>query len=461
MATAKELAKALSKQRLAEILADAAATDDALNERIKLELLGDQTTAIATEIKTRIRHATRPRKNYVRYGESFAYGARCHELVEAIEERLLPLDPDQALAVAYYLLQRDEVVFEQVDDSGGDVGEAFMAGARVFVKAAANARDRDRLFHATLDCIRRNGYGVRDPIHKACGRFLRPEEFAALLEALREDWLNDDLEASKQSRAFNYTYAASSSGDPDLYREVLLRVQSGNLHDHDHLKLAQLHAAREEWETALQLLDEVTECPAWKYEMDALRVEAWSQTGREAEVTALHRHNFSVLPSRSTYEQWLAALPPTARSSARLEAIDLAAHAHRYAESSLTFLLEVGETERAAQDVEAHVEHLSGGRWDVLPGLARRLEKAGHATAASLLYRLLLEDILDEARSSAYRHAALDGKALDRLAPRAEFGPPHESATGFRARLTERHRRKSSFWRELGEDPGKGSASAQ
>ena len=69
-----------------------------------------------------------------------------------------------------------------------------------------------------------------------------------------------------------------------------------------------------------------------------------------------------------------------------------------------------------------------------------------HPVAATILYRALLDDILDRARSPAYGHAARYLEKLDALAALGDAArsiDPHET---YRAAVAKKHRRKSGFW---------------
>ncbi len=84
----------------------------------------------------------------------------------------------------------------------------------------------------------------------------------------------------------------------------------------------------------------------------------------------------------------------------------------------LSFLMQIDEIDRAAVWAQRHIDRLSGRYWEILPQYAHTFE-ANHPLVATLLYRKLLDDILETARSKAYHHAA------DYWHKLAELAAPH------------------------------------
>jgi hypothetical protein len=66
--------------------------------------------------------------------------------------------------------------------------------------------------------------------------------------------------------------------------------------------------------------------------------------------------------------------------------------------------------------------------------------------AANLLYRRLVESVLDRASSTQYPHAARDLISAMRVAARVPPGAAIESGATYLARLRKQHGRKHGFW---------------
>jgi hypothetical protein len=105
----------------------------------------------------------------------------------------------------------------------------------------------------------------------------------------------------------------------------------------------------------------------------------------------------------------------------------------------------LGEVKDYAADlVRTRYGALDGGRYEVLEPAAQQLE-AKEPFAAVLLYRKMIEFILDRGRSSHYANAAIYLRRCETLAasiPDWQGELPHEA---YVARLRQLHSRESDF----------------
>jgi hypothetical protein len=88
---------------------------------------------------------------------------------------------------------------------------------------------------------------------------------------------------------------------------------------------------------------------------------------------------------------------------------------------------------------------LLGRHYEALVAAAETLEP-DHPMAATILYRALLDDILNRARSPAYGHAARYLEKLDALAAHGDAASSIDPHHAYRAALSQKHGRKSAFW---------------
>jgi hypothetical protein len=72
--------------------------------------------------------------------------------------------------------------------------------------------------------------------------------------------------------------------------------------------------------------------------------------------------------------------------------------------------------------------------------------EADHPKAATILYRVLLNDILDRAHSPAYGHAPRYLAKLEVLAAHEDASGKIEPHRTYRAKLAKKHARRSHFW---------------
>lgn len=193
----------------------------------------------------------------------------------------------------------------------------------------------------------------------------------------------------------------------------------------------------------------------------SLEARILDATGDGSAAQALRWRCFEARLSADILREYLKQLPD-------FEDIEAEDRAHVFAlersdpEVALQFFLDWPRLDLAAQLITAHPHRWDGGDWHILPKVAGLLEH-DHPLAATILYRSLLDNILDRARSKAYGHGA---KYLGKLAVLAREtdamrpGTMTDHAT-YLATLKETHPRKSGFWARVSDtEPKAPQASA-
>ena len=122
------------------------------------------------------------------------------------------------------------------------------------------------------------------------------------------------------------------------------------------------------------------------------------------------------------------------------------AHASSFAlkYSALVFLLKWPRLDLAARLVLDRREQWEGRHYGILAPGAEMLEP-DHPTEATILYRALLDDILDRARSPAYGYGARYLVKLDTMAAHVDDAAGIETHERYREALTKKHGRKWGF----------------
>lgn len=167
---------------------------------------------------------------------------------------------------------------------------------------------------------------------------------------------------------------------------------------------------------------------------------------RETEARALRWRVFSETLSPELLRDHLASLPDFEDIEAEERAMAVAMD-HTDEMRALALFLERARTDLAATLILRRATDWDGGDWHVLPDVAEPLEH-DHPAAATILYRALLQDILQKERSKAYSHGARYLAKLDLFADAADPDLPAHmpSHATFRGSLYRDHARKRGFW---------------
>ncbi|GEP02722.1 DUF6880 family protein [Methylobacterium oxalidis] len=171
----------------------------------------------------------------------------------------------------------------------------------------------------------------------------------------------------------------------------------------------------------------------------AAEIRILDALGRGEEAQALRWQRFHDSLDAGMLRDYLAKLPDFEDDEALRAAFDRAT-AFPQPYRALTFLINWPDLDRAGRLVLDRAGTWEGERYEVLAPAAEALEQA-RPEAAALLYRRLIDDILDRGRSQAYAHAARYLAQLEPIDP--EYG-------AFRERLRRDHGRKHAFWSLVG-----------
>ena len=182
---------------------------------------------------------------------------------------------------------------------------------------------------------------------------------------------------------------------------------------------------------------------------EATYIEALEATGRQDEAQRLRWAAFEERLSADRLRAHLKRLPD-------FDDVESEERAMKYALGFRSFSTALGfftgwpDQARAAQLVLARASEIDGNLYYLLDPAARLIE-GKHPLAATLLRRAMIEDPIDGAKSTRYKHAArhlLECRSL--LAGIQDFGT-FETHDAFIGRLRAKHGRKTGFWSQVSE----------
>jgi hypothetical protein len=295
----------------------------------------------------------------------------------------------------------------------------------------------------------RDGFGATDALIRhmaeslgAGGRAeIRSKTEAALKTALRSsgphDWRAD---AQRRHLAFRLALLADLEKDADSF---IVTIRAGGMESTHALDIAERLIAANRPAEALDRLDRprrrVEDVDDDGTDID-LRIAALEALGRKDEAQPVRWRHFERFLSAEHLRAHLKRLPDFEDFEAEQKALDVAA-VHKQAARGLAFFIEWRALDRADRLVRERLAALDGRLYEVLRPAAEALEEK-FPEAASLLYRRLIESVLERGSSKQYQYAARDLLSCARLAPHLPVPGSIESHPGFVARLRKAHGRK-------------------
>lgn len=458
---------ALGPERLAAILVDLAEDDAEVRRRLRLELAAQSGAhTIAVEIGKRIA-ALRKARSFVDWQKRREF-AKDLELQRAmIVDRVAPTRADLALNLMWRFMDLAEPVINRVDDSDGSVGDVLRTACEDLGTIAVAARpDPVGLADQVFTALSANDYGVFDglvtvmmPALGAAGTArLKSRLVQALADKPRKadgrDWRASAVRRALQDIA---------DGQADIDGYIALVPGEDRSRPHIGAEIGRRLLAAGRTTEALAALEEARPKPhpGRAGHHDALTLAGygdgggWEEVyiatldaaGQEDRAQQLRWAAFEERLSSTQLRAYLKKLPDFEDVEAEERAIRHAL-GFRSFPAALDFLRGWPDPARAAQLVLTRATELDGNLYYLLEPAAQLIE-GRHPLAATLLRRAMIEDTLNGAKSSRYKHAARHQLECAALAASIQDFGTFETHETFAGRLQAKHGRKVGFWAQL------------
>lgn len=394
--------------------------------------------------------------DFIDYRQAGPFARRLGTLLESTCNTLGEEDPRAALQLLDYFLSMADRLFEQADDSGGDIGMLFRETVGLWLDVAADIRnmgldDETDWVARVLHFFDRNDYGCFDDIIANSDVLLDEEE----LRQMAWRFENDARKALKQPEnpaSYNHQAMHACIGLASVataLKDMALYEKSTLIHSPEPNALQMAAIVRfaleiHDYERARHWLDQ----PGWEQhagEHTRLTNEMLKQQGHIGELKEnLLRRFFEQADSDLLGTYWNLA------DSGEKEAIQPRVSALALKTGSLSqaveMLLIVKNTAEAAQLLTDRADELSRQHYSRLTDWVEAFERAGLTLATVLCYRALLSDILDQGRSKAYRYAADYFHKLLQLDRQQPDYRHFCNAQQYIEQLQQVHWRKRLFW---------------
>ncbi|MCQ9157111.1 hypothetical protein JZX93_16545 [Acidomonas methanolica] len=457
----RENLQALGAERLAALLTELSENDAVLTRKLRMVLTAAHAKdRLGKEVEKRLTTIRRSR-GFLSWDRLKPLAAELDALRRSILDEVAAVDVGQAVHAMRLLADLAPSVYERSDDSSGYLSEVFREAASDLGRLWGRlpGRTPEDVVHELLAVMDADGYGTCDHLLASCREALGDDGAALLrttllarLNALptrtgrghsREDY-HVDMARSQILR--HLRDLADVMSDVDAYIDAVDRSERRDVHiGAVARRLLDQCRAREalDW-----LARETGEGSRLRGETEDLRIEAHEAVGERDAAQALRWKVFQDRLSLSHWREYQRRLSDYDAIDAEERAL---AHIRDFPvkEAALTALLEWPAVDVAARLVREHADALDGRDYTTLRPAAERLSETC-PNEATLLYRRLVEAVLEKAQSRYYPYAAKDLKACETLAPFLTGRDGMETHEAYMARLHAAHKRKFGFWAILG-----------
>lgn len=474
---------------LAQFIADIYGMEKIIDKKIDRLLLQSDKTKLIKKLTSTIK-ALKRRRKFVDYWEA---GGFALELSHILSDVMLLADtkPRQCLELLELFMETSESSLNRCDDSNGDVGGIYRSLAQHWLKVARICYEQDKqqasaeewplLSQAwrqkVIALAKNNDFGEMDELLPNVDQLLDRNEMMALLDhyqsayqALLDSKNQDDDDYEVMGLAVNLESVAKAIGDVDLFEQVYLKVTKNKAvgskkNSLNTLQLEELIGyfyEQQAYDKALHYLNNIWESDAdsgnEQYGIksdEVIRLDwllkLYEAMGEADKKLATMSVVFEIDPTPERLKTIMQSVPESQKPLWRDKALMLAKQQDSVIKK-LTLLLDLEELALAdAAAVEAQ-EYLADCHYTRLTELLKITPMAAYLTQV-VLYRSLLDDILNHARIKAYGHAARYLKQLSRIDDALQRqGKSYEGVITHQAylkALQQQHGKKSSFWAKV------------
>jgi hypothetical protein len=348
--------------------------------------------------------------------------------------------------------ERDSAIMESCDDSDGSVGMVFSIDATdCFVHFSKKCEHKEFVAKKLLELALNDQYGLRDQLIEQASECLPEQWLRWLVEQLQQGDEEESYNAH-QSAIFLQSLARQLR-DPQLFEEVTLRSKLSFI---SCLGVAQVYldngdATRAQGWTERASLEFPSTYYLLSYGYQTIRREICRQLGDRA---GEERMAWEIFRSNRSVER-LTELLQTLGEEQREVVVNeettliLASSKDNLVESDVTFLLQLGHVDAAEEYLMKRTNQLNKVDYITLTEWVDQLVQ--NALLASLIYRELINDILQRGYTKAYHYAVDYWFQLQQLSPKISVWEPYLTHQYYQQQVHQEHGRKRSFWQRVSE----------
>lgn len=460
--------EALGAARLAELLLEISEGDAAAKRRLRLELVGAESTGeLGKEIRKRLATIERSR-GFIDWQHRKALIDDLETQRKLIAEQVAKRDPAEAFELTWRFLEIANSVLNRCEDGGDTVMPVFDLALRdLGTLAPAHRPDPEQLAGRVQRALADNQFGQFDNLIPTLKDVLGPaglEHLKAGIVALsrepvaqpagkdrkivgyssRGPIFQDEMESRRRASFVRLALQdiADATGDADGF--IAQYDEQARKSPMIAAEIAKRLVAANRADEALAALDNAEPRNRFDTKWDEARIDTLDALGRK---DAAQQHRWACFErflSPHYLREYVKRMPDFEDFEAEQRGIGFVMASKDWCHA-LAFLIEWPALDRAAALVTARTAELDGNSYELLTAAAEALT-ARYPLAASLTLRAMIDYTLKNAKTSRYGHGARHLAACAALAPRVADWGGAETHDAYAERLKREHGRKAGFW---------------
>ena len=352
---------------------------------------------------------------FIGYSQIHSFAGQLEQILEDLKFGIT--DPCIGLELVAEFFETDSSVFNTTDDDG-IIGDVYLGPAKdLFIEFASSCQDKEKIASLLIHLYVNDNYGARESLlHNITDSF--DKSVLALLQKQLKTMIANEHEDKKKKAYTSLLRSISEQGRAaKLFEDALLGKQV-ELSTSAILKVSQTLLERDEVEAAHAWIGKIPQDTAsYSYEVEKILKEIYARQGDSESLIGLYYRNFKVLRTLSTFQELLKVTGEEKREEILAQELALICENPRFDSYNAQFLADVGMIDELEAYVFARVEQLDGGAYYSLPEVAEALVEHARYLAATLIYRCLLDSMMERAYAKSYHHGVDYLHAMDKFFP--------------------------------------------
>jgi hypothetical protein len=356
-------------------------------------------------------------------------------------------DSFEGFRLTTLFIENDHYVFNNVNDDG-TFSRIFQNDAvELLVHYGSGCTDKEWLCHQLFRLYDEDAIGSRWNIFAGAAEYIPEEKLRMLIERMQSAVKSNPGDEAKWSYALESL--AIQIKDFDLLEQIRL-AGSSTLSTADICEIARLRLDAGDASGALVLLKKVDATRNRQTEYNKLLLAVYKALDLKDEEAAQAWKLFKSVRSEDNFAALLQAIGESQRETVIDGEMSEIFATHGVTYSDAHFLLNGKRFDDAEKYLWQHVVPLKRGLYANILPLAQAMELNERHLMASFLYRVVLDELLQQGYSKSYHHGVGYLRKLDAMSEKIADWKDIVPHADYVSQLRKAHSLKGSFWSQYG-----------
>lgn len=371
-----------------------------------------------------------------------------HEMESMLQDlKLGSPDPFTGIELVASFYGTADYAVEHCHDSDGDVEYVYSIDAKeLFIEYASECQEKEKIVDIILQLNQNDSYGMSKALIDCVGQFLPERNIRHMITMLQKSINKEKDGYQKECWRKLVESLARQLKDAPLFERTRITSEK-TLSPNSYTDISRVYLESGNAQTALAWLEKMPEEEKrLSFGRETLLLEVYKQLDNTEKVTELLYQHFRDRRSTDAFEKLLAVIGNDKRDQVVAEEVPVILIQRKLSVTNAMFLIKNGKVDEAEKYLLDRVDQLNGNDYINLPSLADAMRAEERNFVATLIYRSLLDSLLERGYAKAYHHGAQYLKRMDQIAPAISDWREFENHETYKAGLLQEHGRKRSFW---------------